>query len=285
MKKSTIGCIAMSCLLWIFTLSCTSDLSEHHGKLDIKLFNGDALNQPLIVGFGGSEGGNAWASEYWRDERDKFIEDGFAFMAIGYFGAPGTPNQLDRISLNAIRDSIVNIAKRHPAIDHTNITLIGGSKGGELVLNLASYFNDFNNVVAIVPSHTSFHAHTIMANTSSWMLYNEEVPFVPATWSSLPATLKRDLHSAFSIMLQDSLAVQRARIPVEKISGSILLISASNDEMWPSTLMSNYLISNLNSIGFQHRLEHIVIEGDHASPLKHFDIIHEFLREENLTKP
>lgn len=279
MKKLHIVGRAMPLLLLSFILSCTPQLSEHTGKLDIRLFTGDSLNQPLIVGFGGSEGGNAWASDHWESERKKFIENGFAFMAIGYFGSKDTPAKLDRISLNAIRDSIISIARRHPTIDPSNITLIGGSKGGELVLNLASHFDDFTTVIALVPSHVNFPAHTLMANTSSWTLDDTELPYVPATLEALPATLAHDLHEAFSLMLSDKEAEQKALIPVENISASILLMSATNDEMWPSTAMCNQIIARLDSIGFAHPYRHLAIEGDHSSPLDHFDAIHLFLSE------
>ena len=58
------------------------------------LYLGKNKHQPLVVGLGGSEGGNAWASDYWKTTRDQFIEKGYAFLAIGYFGAEGTPEQI-----------------------------------------------------------------------------------------------------------------------------------------------------------------------------------------------
>jgi len=76
-----------------------------------------------------------------------------------------TPNTLDRISLNAIHDAIIEVSK-NTKIDAGKIALIGGSKGGELVLNLASYFDDIDAVIAISPSHVSFPAMTMRSNTS-----------------------------------------------------------------------------------------------------------------------
>ena len=34
------------------------------------LYLGNGRCQPLIVGFGGSEGGNAWTSDYWKKTRE-----------------------------------------------------------------------------------------------------------------------------------------------------------------------------------------------------------------------
>ena len=68
-------------------------------NVESKLYVGDGVNQPLIVGLGGSEGGNAWTSDYWKKTRDQFIEKGYAFLAIGYFGAKGTPDKLEKIAI------------------------------------------------------------------------------------------------------------------------------------------------------------------------------------------
>ena len=46
---------------------------ERHDQVSSKLFIGAGSNQTLIVGLGGSEGGNPWASEHWKTQRDKLI--------------------------------------------------------------------------------------------------------------------------------------------------------------------------------------------------------------------
>lgn len=93
-----------------------------------------------MVAFGGGSGGNDWERRYLKPQRDSLLARGFALLAIGYFKTENSPGSLDRISLNAIADTIFNIAQRHPQIDTSRIILMGGSKGGELVLNLASRF-------------------------------------------------------------------------------------------------------------------------------------------------
>jgi hypothetical protein len=51
-------------------------LPQNHGRVNTRLYLGEGENQPLIVGFGGSEGGNAWASDYWKPQRDHFLAQG-----------------------------------------------------------------------------------------------------------------------------------------------------------------------------------------------------------------
>lgn len=278
MKKTFICLLASAIGMSIALNSCTTAMPRKHGQLDLKLYVGDQPNQPLIVGFGGGEGGNAWTRNHWKKTREMFLDSGYAFLAVGYFGGEKSPKKLDRISLNAIRDSIVSVAA-HPMIDEDRIALIGGSKGGELVLNLASRFDDFGAVVAVVPSHVSFPALTFMANTSGWTYDEKEVPYVPATMKTVGPAIRGDLHEAFSIMLKDSAAVQRSEIAVENIKGSILLVSATEDEMWPSKWMSDQVIKRLDEKDFQYVYEHMVVEGGHTEPLDHFEEALEFLEE------
>lgn len=263
-------------LIFLFSLGIAKDFPEKHGSVDTKLFVGKNNNQPLIIGFGGGEGGNAWASDYWKKTRDEFLEKGYALLAIGYFGMPNTSQMLDRIPLDAIYHEITEAAK-HPLINPKKLALIGGSKGAELVLNLASRYPAISSVIAIVPSHVSFPGITYTMEHSSWTFDGVEVPFVPANERIIPAVLTRDLHTAFSIMLEDEEWVDKARIPVEKINGSLMIISAREDEMWPSMMMSEQLVEKLEQAQFRHHYEHIIAEGDHASALNHFPEIFTFL--------
>jgi esterase/lipase len=199
-------------------------------------------------------------------------------LAIGYFNSgENTPKELDRISLNAIADSILNIANRNRNINQNKIVLIGGSKGGELILNLASRYKQFNSVIAMSTSHVSFPAITVTSNTSSWMYNDEEITYVRAPLKTIIPAIKGDLYNAFEMMLEDEAAAKKAEIKVENINGSILIISAKNDEQWAATRMSNRIIERLDEENFKHQYEHFVTEGGHAEPLNHFDKVLEFL--------
>lgn len=271
-----IGVLLLAGVVALFLY--TPSLSKEHGQIEARLFVGDSLNQPLIVGFGGGGGGNDWARDYMKSKRDSLLKEGYAVLAIGYFDSgQRTPKYLDRISLNAIADSIQDIAARNEKIDQTKIALIGGSKGGELVLNLASRYNQFNSVVAMSTSHASFPALTMSANTSSWMYHEKEVLYVPASVGIILPALKGDLYSAFEIMLEDEKAVAKAEIEVEKINGPILIMSAKNDEQWAATRMSNRIVERLEQKGFKHPAKHLQLDGGHVEPLNHFDEVIDFL--------
>lgn len=255
----------------------TPSLSDNHGKMDTHLYLSDGVKQPLIVAFGGGSGGNDWERNYLKGKRDSLLAHGFAVLAIGYFKTENSPGSLDRISLNAIADTILNIAGRTPQIDTARILLMGASKGGELVLNLASRFSCFKGVIALSTSHVSFPAITFSANTSSWMYNNQEVAYVPAPFKTIWPALRGDLLGAFSMMLEDTEAVAHAEIEVERINGPILILSADDDEQWPATKMSEQLMERLKRKNFVHWYEHVVVEGKHIEPLNHFDNVYAFL--------
>jgi uncharacterized protein len=246
------------------------------------LYLGKGKNQPLIVGLGGSEGGNAWTSDYWKKIRDQFIEKGYAFLAIGYFGAKGTPDTLQKIAIEDVHNAIKEAVKNRK-INKKKIAIIGGSRGADLALLVASYYKDIKCVVAIVPSHVTFPGNTNHFTTSTWTFQNKELPFVPVNEEAIPFLMKRNLRGAFEAMLKDSIAESDACIKVENIRGPILLVSATKDEICASTAMSEKMMERLKSKKFKYYFEHIPIVGGHGEPLKHFDLIFTFL-ENNFAK-
>lgn len=242
--------------------------------VESQLYLGSGRHQPLVVGLGGSEGGNAWASSHWATTRNQFLAKGYAFLAIGYFGSPGTPDTLNKIAVEAVYQAIQAAAK-NPAVAAGRIALLGGSRGGDLALLLGSYYPDIDCVVALVPSHVVFPGHTTHFSTSLWTYQGRELPFVPVNDAAVPFLMQRNLRGAFTAMLQDTAAEQKAAIRVENIKGPVLLLSATADEICPSAPMCAKLMVRLRQHRFAH--EHHVLVGNHAEPLKHFDLVFAFL--------
>jgi dipeptidyl aminopeptidase/acylaminoacyl peptidase len=275
--KITLILIASTlCFGLVYVFTYVPPIPKEQGIVETKLFLGKGEKQPLIVAFGGGGGGNDWSRTYLKEKRDSLNNKGYAILAIGYFNSNGTPSSLDRISLDAIRNSIISVAK-HPKIDGARIILMGGSRGGELVLNLASRYNDFKGVIAMSSSNVSFPALTWSANTSSWTYKNQEIPYVPATLETISPALKGDLYTAYSMMLENKEAVKKAEIEVENINGSVLLISGVNDDQWPATEMSDQIIKRLQQNKFNHYYSHIKLNGGHIAPLENFKLVYEYL--------
>jgi pimeloyl-ACP methyl ester carboxylesterase len=253
------------------------NMPQNHGKVETKLYLGKGEKQPLIVAFGGGEGGNAWTRGRWKAVRDKFNEDGYALLAVGYFGLPGTPDKLDRIALEGLHAAIQQAVANNPAIEGRCIALLGGSKGGELALLLASRYPEIKSVVAIVPANAVQVAITDALTTSSFSHNGQSLPFVPFPWRATVPLITGDKRRVFDLMAEDVAAVAAAKIEVEKINGPIFLMSATNDEWWASKEMSDDMMVRLKAKQFAHVHEHLAIAGDHATPFKHIDRARQFL--------
>ena len=217
------------------------------------------------------------ASDALKSTRDQFLSRGYAFLAVGYFGTKNTPKELDRISLNAIYDSIIS-ASDHPKVDKHKIILYGGSRGGELVLNLASRFDGIGAVIAVAPANVSLPSKFGWRETSSWTFNNEEVPYIAGSEKSIKLIREGHFYGGFSAMLKEQ-SDSVAEIPVERINCPILILSAKDDEVWPSPLMASKIMERLLSNNFAHPASHISVAGGHAEAAKHFDVVFEFLDE------
>lgn len=280
--KWTLGVLAALALLlvaymwWVVERFDTVALPARHGQVDVELFARDDEKRPLIVGLGGSEGGNPWASERWKPQRERFLDQGYAMLALGYFGTSNSPEYLDRISLDGVHAAIRKAAS-DPRVDDRCIALVGGSRGAELALLLASHYADIKAVVAIVPGSAVFPALTDAMTTPGFSFHDKSLPFVPMTWGATPDLLVGNLRGAFEAIMQDEVAMERAAIPVENINGPVYFVSASQDEAWPSKEMSDAMLQRLKAHGFRHHAEHLVVQGGHGEPLDEFPKMEAFL--------
>lgn len=258
------------------TISIFSQDTLKVANVEAVLYIGKSENQPLIVGLGGSEGGNAWTTDHWKKNRQGFLDKGYAFLAIGYFGCKNIPPILDRISINDVHNAIIE-ASKNQKINKKKIAVIGGSRGADLALLLGSYYPDISCVVGMSTSHAVFPGHTQEFITSCWTFDNKELPFIPVNDEAVPFLIKHDLRGAFEAMLKDTVAEEKATIKVEMINGPVLLLSGTKDEIIPAGQMGNKIINRLKSNKFKYTYEHQIYEGSHAEPTKHFDKIFAFL--------
>lgn len=231
----------------------------------------------LVVGLGGSEGGNAWAGSRWKAVREQFLAEGYAFLALGYFGAPGTPAILDKIALDDVYAAII-AAKEKLGLPDARVAVVGGSRGGDLALLLGSYYPDIHCVVGLSASHAVFPGHTQEFTTSCWTKSGTELPFIPVNEAAVPFLMQRNLRKTFEAMMTDTVAERKAMIPVERIRGAVLLLAAKSDEMIPAVEMGQKMMQRLDAHGFAWPHELLVYEGGHAEPVRHFDDVMVFLR-------
>jgi len=222
---------------------------------------------PGIVLLGGSEGGLAEA------RARAFASNGFAALTLAYFGYPNLPDELVEIPLEYV-DRAASWMKARPMVRAGRVGLFGGSKGGELALLAASRSSNFKAVVAMTPAAHAWEGHTLRffapdyQPVSSWSLGGQPLPYISFKVSpeDKAKEMKGELAS-FVSFFRDSLAqadsatVERAVIPVEKIRAPILLVSGTDDQIWPAGEFCAAILARLKKAKFPYEVEHISIDG------------------------
>lgn len=217
---------------------------------------------PGIVILGGSNGGlYEWLAQ-------SFASHGFAALTLAYFNYRDLPSELVEIPLEYIKNS-VDWLKSQKNILSGRIGLVGGSKGGELALLLASIYNDYNAVVAWVPSAYVWQGVSMnMKPLSSWSLNGKDLPFItgvlrPDDIENYQKGTVDSVRHFYSLGLEqaDSDVKENARIQVEKIKAPILLVSGTGDKTWPSEEFSDAIMDRLKKSNYPYEYKHIRYEN------------------------
>ncbi|AUL20000.1 palmitoyl-CoA hydrolase [Bordetella holmesii] len=201
-----------------------------------------------------------------------YASHGYAAFALGYFKAPGLSDYISNTPLEYFQRGLQWLRREvRPA--HDFVALSGQSRGGELVLLLgATFAKDVSAVIAYVPGavvHSGQNAADpkVGREGPTWLLEGKALPHVwennrTASWKPFddgPAPHRHEL--AFLTALQDPDAVARARIPVERIQGPVMLLSATDDGSWPSSLYSRMVRDKLTETGQPHDVRWLDFEN------------------------
>jgi dienelactone hydrolase len=227
---------------------------------------------PGVIILGGSEGG------LFEPHARAFAANGFAALTLAYFGYPNLPDELVEIPLEYF-DRAITWMKAQPKVKAGGLGLVGGSKGGELALLVASRNSDVRAVVAMTPAAHAWEGHTMRffspdyTPVSSWSLGGKPLPYISFKVSAedKEKEMKGELAS-FVSYFRDGLAqadpatVEKATIPVEKIQSPILLISGTDDRIWPAGEHCAAIMARLKKNGFPYEVKHLSNEkGGHNS--------------------
>ncbi|MDD0837494.1 acyl-CoA thioester hydrolase/BAAT C-terminal domain-containing protein [Curvibacter sp. HBC61] len=191
-----------------------------------------------------------------------YASRGYAALALGYFKAPGLSDYISNTPLEYFETALHWLHRElRPA--HGFVALSGQSRGGELVLLLGSRFPTLvSAVIGYVPSAVVNCAQNacdpaLGREGWAWLHHGQPIPHIwtdnrTATWAPWDHGPEPRRHAAALLTsLQDPDAVERARIPVERIQGPVLLLSAGDDGSWPSSLYSRMVVDRLAQ--HQHR--------------------------------
>ena len=216
---------------------------------------------PAIMILNGSGGGiNEPRAALWASR-------GVAALALGYFGAPGLPKYISNTPLEYFSRGLDWLRARvRPKNDF--VAVAGQSRGGELALLLGATFPDkVSAVLGYLPS-AFVHGGQAAADPAPglgrdgpcWTLGGKPLVHqwqdnATASWKPYDeATHMRRNADAMRTALGDPAAMARARIPVERIAGPVLLISGGDDGAWPSDLYSLIVQSSLLAAGHPHEV-------------------------------
>lgn len=191
---------------------------------------------PVIITLSGSNGGLS-------ENRAKLLaSNGFAVLALGYFGVEGLPSNLQEIPLEYFETAIAWL-KNQKQVDGSRIGIYGVSRGGELALVVGSLFsNDIRAIAAVVPSSVVYGG---LRDTPvpAWLWQGKPIspsaPISPTDFSNgMGDSSSNPANSLISFMegMKESDAFEAAKIPVEKIQCPLLVFSGGDDKMWPSEL-------------------------------------------------
>jgi dienelactone hydrolase len=247
-------------------------LIREHGLVGTLFHPIDDGPRPGIILLGGSEGG--------LHEMDAALlaAHGFAVLALAYFGTDGVPAYLVDIPLEYF-ETAVGFLQAHPAVAGERVGVIGGSRGGEAALLIGSTFPAIGAVVSTVGSGVLTQGIgpgrdlVEMAGTpvASWTWRGERLPYLR---NVITSELRRqvaegepvELRLVFEPALSDTAQVEACAIPVERVRGSVLLVSAGDDRMWPCGPLSEVAVRRLAAAGVRHEHLHIADAGHPIAP-------------------
>jgi dienelactone hydrolase len=197
------------------------------------------LTQPVpspgVLLLGGSEGGFPE-----RDARALHAE-GFAVLALAYFGLPTLPSGLVDIPLEYFFAAVDKIA----AHSHLKVGIVGGSRGGEAALLVAAHDRRVQAVVSVVGSGLvtqgiDYRAGALLdilgTPAAPWTLRRRALDYLPYEMCDELRDLVAQgepvpLRLAYP---EEPADVDRYRIPVGRINGPVLMLCGGDDQMWPS---------------------------------------------------
>jgi dienelactone hydrolase len=182
-----------------------------------------------VLAVGGSGGGVESV-----DVAALLASHGHPTLALGYFGVPGLPSELRRIPLEYFARGLRWLA-RQPSVDPRRVTMMGASRGAEAALLSGIDFPKLvHAVIALVPEPEV--ALALDNRTPAWTYRGKPLGQQP--------------------------------IAVERVRGPILMASAGEDAMGPSSFATRHFEARLaeHHFGFFHeRLDYPRAGHDIAS--------------------
>lgn len=212
---------------------------------------------PAVLVLGGSGGGFSGAAK-----AGLLASNGLAVLTVAYFDEDGVPSDLKNIPLEYFKKGIDWLSAQHH-VAPGGVAVYGTSKGAEAALLVGAHYPEVRSVVGVVPSSVAWGC-ICNDRSASWSFNGEPIPFAITRADPAYQPEPGEPFRAATRYLQGlgyPEEVEVARIPVEKINGPILLVSGTDDQLWPSYAMSEMIMEWLDMNQFPHPHKHLAIEG------------------------
>jgi dienelactone hydrolase len=209
--------------------------------------------RPALILLGGSEGGASIG-----EAAAPLASHGFAVLTLPYYSpaddegrreVPALPEAMVEIPVETLDRARDWLAARDD-VDADRIGVHGTSVGATLALLGAVHLDWVDAVVASVPSDVvvdGWGPGIAEGERSAFSLRGEPLPFVPVlgyeeelarAQAGLDVRVRRAYERGRAAFPERA---ARARIPVEKIRGNVMLIGSYDDQMWASGQMASQM--------------------------------------------
>jgi dienelactone hydrolase len=221
---------------------------------------------PGVVLLGGSEGG------LHEGDAALLAGHGYAVFALAYFGIEGVPPCLANIPVEYFGHALRFLADQEH-VRGDRLAIMGGSFGGQAALLVASLFPEIRAVVSMAGSGVITQGidgnigdgdfvHILDTEVPPWTWRGSPLPFIadpttPELRRQVDAHEPVAMRGSFEHGLRDAARVAAATIPVERIHGAVLLISAGDDRSWPCETLSDIALHRLAAHQHTYEYRHI----------------------------
>jgi len=209
-----------------------------------------------VVIVGGSEGG----LDSMSPMAASLASRGVPAVVVALFAAPGLPDELLEVPLEPVHGAAAWLREATGGTTE-RLVLVGLSRGAEAVLSAAAHLDGLEPtaVVGLSPGSVVWEAideEGVGTGRSSWTVGGQPLPFTPiddvaVTRDLLRQAPRRAVHRHVPQLMhlraayEGGLARPRAElaaIPVERITGRLVLHAGGSDALWPSDAMGAAIV-------------------------------------------
>ena len=211
---------------------------------------------PGVLALGGSDGGTP---EYFLN---LFVPEGFAVLALTYWGTPQTQLSMVDIPLERVERGL-RWLRAQTNVRPGRLGIVGASRGAELALLTAVAFPELvGPLVTYTPSSVVWMGIDFSSPgkpCSTWTYNGVPLPYAPYPLDVAPVQSERGI-SMLPVAergLDNHDAVERAAIEVERATGPLMLVSGGDDRVWPAKRMCDMIVARMSVRGRRRDVVHL----------------------------